>query len=130
MQINRAGSSFVPVLFCSCMEESLKKLISLTIFDERKEKNLKKNKKCFLSSIMAIFYLSVKIKRQNSLLIFLYFSTFNVFCRLIYSKPLFFQTLPLHDLPVLRFPGHIQSFPEAEWHFLLSLCLFSANNER
>lgn len=71
MQINRAGSSFVPVLFCSCMEESLKNLIALTIFDERREKNLKKNKKCFLSSIMAIFYLSVKIKRQNSMLIFL-----------------------------------------------------------
>ena len=55
MQMNRAGSSFVPVLFCSCMEESLKKLISLTIFDERREKNLKKNRKFFFLLLLQFF---------------------------------------------------------------------------
>jgi len=47
------------------MEESLKKLISLTIFDERKEKKIKENTKRFLSSIMAIFCRYVKINRQK-----------------------------------------------------------------
>ena len=65
MQMNRAGSSFVPILFRSCMEESLKNLIALTIFDERKEKKIKENTKRFLSSIMAIFCRYVKINRQK-----------------------------------------------------------------
>ncbi len=83
----------------------------LELFPSFVPSHFQKTPRTFSYFIMTKYLYFVNKNRQNSSSIVLLFSTFLVFCRLIYSKLLFFQNFPLHLLPVVQFLNRIQSFP-------------------